>query len=111
MNLSNVDLAGIGAILAPIALFFTWLLSRRERKVSSDTTAMTATAEAAATSINMMQSLLQPMEDEIRQLRDEIIQARLEITVLRTHITLLETQVKELGEQPLPPPTFGDKLS
>ena len=92
-----MDWGAVGALAAPLMVAVTWMLSRRERRVTTETNSMSATAEAAASTVVTMQSLMAPMEQEIRALR-------LEIAVLRTHVTLLERQIKELGDDPIPPP-------
>jgi HAMP domain-containing protein len=69
---SGTALSAIAVVLGPIIGLFTWLLTRRHREEIEDTTSMTE-AMGAITSANVsiaavVQSLINPMQEEVKRL-------------------------------------------
>jgi polyhydroxyalkanoate synthesis regulator phasin len=85
--------AAIAALLGPILLFITYLMSRKQTSRTFMSDLMTAQINSALSTTETMRTLLEPLESEISDLRQEIV-------ILRNHITVLEAKIVELGHQP-----------
>lgn len=86
--------ATIGAVVGPLLLFLTYVLSRQQAGKTFMADIMSTQVNSALATTETMKMLLEPLEAEISDMRDEIVS-------LREHITMLEDQIKTLGHKPI----------
>lgn len=124
--MSQAVVTAIGAVLGPLLVFITWVLTRRHNEVIEDTASITdavgAITDANVNIATIFTTMLAPMQsemarmaevesrqsEEMEAMRAELTALQMRFTSIIRYVNILRRQVSDSGSEPAPIPADLD---